>query len=156
MKTALGLQAVLPEKVAMVRRKDDDRVVGDPQFVQLIENTPDVFIHHADHAVIDGDQLFLVKVRQPRSAAVFVIMMRPATVDAVPRFLQIGKVGMFFLRFCKMRRIAVVFARHHFRNRKLIRVVHRIPRLGYEVFGMRVEEAGPQEKALVIFVILFQ
>ena len=55
MERPLGHQTVVAEVVAMVGGEDDQRVVGEPATVEVIEDPPDVMVEQADHAVVHRD-----------------------------------------------------------------------------------------------------
>ena len=48
----LQRQPVLPQEVAMVRAEDYQRVVGQVQRIQFLQNAPDLLVHEAHHAVV--------------------------------------------------------------------------------------------------------
>ena len=62
MEPALRLKAVLAEEMSVIGGENNDRILDSPSSSSL-SRIADIFIHHADHAIIHGDQLLLVILR---------------------------------------------------------------------------------------------
>ena len=54
MEGTLGAQTVLAEEVAMIGGENDQCVIRQSEFVEAVDDTADVFVHQAHHAVVDG------------------------------------------------------------------------------------------------------
>ena len=114
-KGAFGDQPVLAEIVAVIGTENDERVVGNAQMIQPVQNAPYLAIHEADHAVVDG-HVFAQGVRFKQVAV--------ETVIAEGRLLPGGEVRLTLLRFGKVGRHRIEFARFEAARLHRIGIVH--------------------------------
>ena len=54
---AFGDQTVLAEIVAVIAGEDDQGVLSETEFIEVIYDLPDGFVHAADHPVVTSDVL---------------------------------------------------------------------------------------------------
>ena len=141
MECALGGQPVLAEKVAVVGTENNERVVGNAQMIQRVQYAAYFSVHQADHTVVDSHVF---------AHCVGFMQVAVEAVIAVGRLLPGGEVRLTLLRFGEVGWHCVEFSRLQVARLHVVGVVHRCPRLGYEVGRMGIVEAAPKEERFAV------
>ncbi len=136
---ALVEETVLAKEMAVVGAEHDDRVVGDPQPVQRVQDLADLVVHEAGHAVVD---------RHVLAELVLVDEMALEAVIAEGRLLPGRVIRLRQLGQPEMGWHGIQLTREERAGLHVGGVVHRRPRLRHDVGRMRIVERRPVEERL--------
>ena len=123
--------------MAVIGAENHERIFGDSQLIQPVHNAPDLPVHQAHHAVIDG-HIFAQRgpLMQMAMEAVIAIRRLPPGREVRLSLLCFGELGRHRLQLARLQR-----ARLH-----RLGIVHRRPRFGNQVGRVRIVETAPEEE----------